>query len=408
MKNSLHLILAFALGVPFLALSCAHTRAAAASKSNATASGASGSGLVDSVATGNGAASASAASDASGTAAERVPQAQNAKDSGQKQDEPRRIVQKPAVIKVELPPSSGSNPFSGSCYTAKGMRLEFADEKKLRVYSYNTKDECWERELAASYSFNVAKAKLYVRTDCVYEDGDKLDSAKELYNKLWPRVKRSCKKYLSTSHFNSASKKAFMNYAMQNLENSSRARFERLTTFSYRLLDGGKRLELTTLLESELSQAARGQIIGTDKTGRIQIAFTNLTVQILALDDSAASSSFYIGNCEFDEDARKVYAQMFRIIQSEGRDRTVYESMQEAGIFEAAYSVKTQVNNVALKQRYNVYDALYKFTVASMPEVVDGEGRVEGLPALEQIEIPVRLHVDKYILKKEDNSAPEK
>jgi hypothetical protein len=43
-----------------------------------------------------------------------------------------------------------------------------------------------------------------------------------------------------------------------------------------------------------------------------------------------------------------------------------------------------------------------------MPEVVDGEGRVEGLPALEQIEIPVRLHVDKYILKKEDNSAPEK
>ncbi len=397
-----HLILIFALGFSFLALSCAHTSASAASKGNESASGASGSGLVESGATVGG------TSNASGAAAEKTVQLQDAKEPDQKQNEPRRLTQKPAVIKVELPPSSGSNPFAGSCYAAKGMRVEFSDEKKLRVYSYNTKDECWERELAASYSFNVAKAKLYVRTDCVYEDGDKLDSAKELYNKLWPKVKKACKKYLSTSHFNSASKKAFMNYAMQNLENSSRARFERLTTFSYKLLDGGKRLELTTLLESELSQAAKGQIIGTDKAGRIQLAFTNLTVQILALDDSAASSSFFIGNCEFDEDEKKVYAQMFRITQSEGRDRTVYESMQEAGIFEAAYSVKTQVNNVALKQRYNVYDALYKFTVASMPEVVDGEGRVEGLPPLEQIEIPVRLHVDKYILKKEDNSAPEK
>ncbi|MBQ1713278.1 MAG: hypothetical protein II030_02665, partial [Treponema sp.] len=95
----------------------------------------------------------------------------------------------------------------------------------------------------------------------------------------------------------------------------------------------------------------------------------------------------------------KVSARMFRIFQSKDKGKTVYESMEEAGLFEATYSVKTSVNTFAQKQHFSVYDGIYNFKVVSMPD---------ASPALEKIEIPVYLHVDKYVLKKEQNSDSEK
>lgn len=337
--------------------------------------------------------------------------------------EPKRTFPNPAPINVELPPSSGNNLFAGNTYSTRNLKVEFVDAKKLTASFYSSQDECWSKDFSASYSFNTAKSKLYVRIDSVYEDGEKLSSAKDLYHYLWPKVRKKCKKYLSATNFNSASKKSFNRYAMENLDNSSRARFEKLLTFTYRFLDKGNKLELTSSLEPELSEVAKGQLIGMDKSGRIQLAFSNLTVQILCLGDKSSSKeakdakeakeakgasaqdtdsqedSFYIGNCEFNSQENKVSARMFRIFQSKDKDKTVYESMQEAGLFEATYSVKTSVNTFAQKQHFSVYDGIYSFKVISMPE---------ASPALEKIEIPVYLHVDKYVLKKEQNSDSEK
>ncbi len=328
--------------------------------------------------------------------------------------EPKRTFPNPAPINVELPPSSGNNLFAGNTYSTRNLKVEFVDAKKLTASFYSSQDECWSKEFSASYSFNTAKSKLYVRIDSVYEDGEKLSSAKDLYHYLWPKVRKKCKKYLSATNFNSASKKSFNRYAMENLDNSSRARFEKLLTFTYRFLDKGNKLELTSSLEPELSEVAKGQLIGMDKSGRIQLAFSNLTVQILCLGDKSSSKeakeasaqdtdfqedSFFIGNCEFNSQENKVSARMFRIFQSKDKGKTVYESMQEAGLFEATYSVKTSVNTFAQKQHFSVYDGIYNFKVVSMPE---------ASPALEKIEIPVYLHVDKYVLKKEQNSDSEK
>ena len=335
--------------------------------------------------------------------------------------EPKRTFPNPAPINVELPPSSGTNVFAGNTFSAKNLKVEFVDGKKLTASFYSQQDDCWSKEFSASYSFNSAKAKLYIRIDSVYEDGEKLSSAKDLYHYLWPQIKKKNKKYLSATNFNSASKKNFNRYAMENLDNSSRARFEKLITFSYRLLDKGNKLELTSPLEKELSEVAKGQLIGMDKSGRIQLAFSNLTVQILCLgaktnstgaksqssdlqsaDSQSVDSqedSFYIGNCEFNNEEKKVTAKMFRIFQSNEKGKTVYESMQEAGLFEATYTVKSEVNTFAQKQHFSVYDGIYSFKVASMPECA---------PSLEKIDIPVYLHVDKYVLKKEQNSDSEK
>lgn len=362
------------------------------SGSNASASSASAS-----------AASASAASSTEVAVAEE-----------KKPAEPKRTFPNPAPINVELPPSSGNNLFAGNTYSTRNLKVEFVDAKKLTASFYSSQDECWSKEFSASYSFNTAKSKLYVKIDSVYEDGEKLSSAKDLYHYLWPKVRKKCKKYLSATNFNSASKKSFNRYAMENLDNSSRARFEKLLTFTYRFLDKGNKLELTSSLEPELSEVAKGQLIGMDKSGRIQLAFSNLTVQILCLGDKSSSKdakdasaqdkdsqedSFYIGNCEFNSQENKVSARMFRIFQSKDKGKTVYESMQEAGLFEATYSVKTSVNTFAQKQHFSVYDGIYSFKVISMPE---------ASPALEKIEIPVYLHVDKYVLKKEQNSDSEK
>lgn len=355
-------------------------------------------------------ASASAAS-ASAASSTEVAVAEEKKPS-----EPKRTFPNPAPINVELPPSSGNNLFAGNTYSTRNLKVEFVDAKKLTASFYSSQDECWSKEFSASYSFNTAKSKLYVRIDSVYEDGEKLSSAKDLYHYLWPKVRKKCKKYLSATNFNSASKKSFNRYAMENLDNSSRARFEKLLTFTYRFLDKGNKLELTSSLEPELSEVAKGQLIGMDKSGRIQLAFSNLTVQILCLGDKSSAKaagvlgadskdtdsqedSFYIGNCEFNSQENKVSARMFRIFQSKDKGKTVYESMQEAGLFEATYSVKTSVNTFAQKQHFSVYDGIYSFKVISMPE---------ASPALEKIEIPVYLHVDKYVLKKEQNSDSEK
>lgn len=357
----------------------------------------------------NASASSASASSASAASSTEVAVAEEKKPA-----EPKRTFPNPAPINVELPPSSGNNLFAGNTYSTRNLKVEFVDAKKLTASFYSSQDECWSKEFSASYSFNTAKSKLYVRIDSVYEDGEKLSSAKDLYHYLWPKVRKKCKKYLSATNFNSASKKSFNRYAMENLDNSSRARFEKLLTFTYRFLDKGNKLELTSSLEPELSEVAKGQLIGMDKSGRIQLAFSNLTVQILCLGDKSSSKdakeanaqdtdsqedSFYIGNCEFNSQENKVSARMFRIFQSKDKGKTVYESMQEAGLFEATYSVKTSVNTFAQKQHFSVYDGIYNFKVVSMPE---------ASPALEKIEIPVYLHVDKYVLKKEQNSDSEK
>ncbi len=359
-------------------------------------------------------ASASSASASAASASADAHSTEVAVAEEKKPAEPKRTFPNPAPINVELPPSSGNNLFAGNTYSTRNLKLEFVDAKKLTASFYSSQDECWSKEFSASYSFNTAKSKLYVRIDSVYEDGEKLSSAKDLYHYLWPKVRKKCKKYLSTTNFNSASKKSFNRYAMENLDNSSRARFEKLLTFTYRFLDKGNKLELTSSLEPELSEVAKGQLIGMDKSGRIQLAFSNLTVQILCLGDKSSSKeakdasaqdkdsqedSFYIGNCEFNSQENKVSARMFRIFQSKDKGKTVYESMQEAGLFEATYSVKTSVNTFAQKQHFSVYDGIYSFKVISMPEASF---------ALEKIEIPVYLHVDKYVLKKEQNSDSEK
>ncbi|MBQ2572274.1 MAG: hypothetical protein II579_07380, partial [Treponema sp.] len=360
--------------------------------------------------------SASSASERSGSNASAASSTEVAVAEEKKPAEPKRTFPNPAPINVELPPSSGNNLFAGNTYSTRNLKVEFVDAKKLTASFYSSQDECWSKEFSASYSFNTAKSKLYVRIDSVYEDGEKLSSAKDLYHYLWPKVRKKCKKYLSATNFNSASKKSFNRYAMENLDNSSRARFEKLLTFTYRFLDKGNKLELTSSLEPELSEVAKGQLIGMDKSGRIQLAFSNLTVQILCLggkssskaagvlgadskDTDSQEDSFYIGNCEFNSQENKVSARMFRIFQSKDKGKTVYESMQEAGLFEATYSVKTSVNTFAQKQHFSVYDGIYNFKVVSMPE---------ASPALEKIEIPVYLHVDKYVLKKEQNSDSEK
>ncbi|MBQ2355007.1 MAG: hypothetical protein II397_04205 [Treponema sp.] len=360
--------------------------------------------------------SASSASERSESNASAASSTEVAVAEEKKPAEPKRTFPNPAPINVELPPSSGNNLFAGNTYSTRNLKVEFVDAKKLTASFYSSQDECWSKEFSASYSFNTAKSKLYVRIDSVYEDGEKLSSAKDLYHYLWPKVRKKCKKYLSATNFNSASKKSFNRYAMENLDNSSRARFEKLLTFTYRFLDKGNKLELTSSLEPELSEVAKGQLIGMDKSGRIQLAFSNLTVQILCLggkssskaagvlgadskDTDSQEDSFYIGNCEFNSQENKVSARMFRIFQSKDKGKTVYESMQEAGLFEATYSVKTSVNTFAQKQHFSVYDGIYNFKVVSMPE---------ASPALEKIEIPVYLHVDKYVLKKEQNSDSEK
>lgn len=362
-------------------------------------------------------ASASSASASAASASADAHSTEVAVAEEKKPAESKRTFPNPAPINVELPPSSGNNLFAGNTYSTRNLKVEFVDAKKLTASFYSSQDECWSKEFSASYSFNTAKSKLYVRIDSVYEDGEKLSSAKDLYHYLWPKVRKKCKKYLSATNFNSASKKSFNRYAMENLDNSSRARFEKLLTFTYRFLDKGNKLELTSSLEPQLSEVAKGQLIGMDKSGRIQLAFSNLTVQILCLGDKSSSKeakdakeasaqdtdfqedSFYIGNCEFNSQENKVSARMFRIFQSKDKGKTVYESMQEAGLFEATYSVKTSVNTFAQKQHFSVYDGIYSFKVVSMPEASS---------ALEKIEIPVYLHVDKYVLKKEQNSDSEK
>lgn len=402
-----------ALGFSFLIASCISSCASNPANSSGGNVSVSNAELANSPGT-----SASSASSASAASSTEVAVAEEKKPA-----EPKRTFPNPAPINVELPPSSGNNLFVGNTYSTRNLKVEFVDAKKLTASFYSSQDECWSKEFSASYSFNTAKSKLYVRIDSVYEDGEKLSSAKDLYHYLWPKVRKKCKKYLSATNFNSASKKSFNRYAMENLDNSSRARFEKLLTFTYRFLDKGNKLELTSSLEPELSEVAKGQLIGMDKSGRIQLAFSNLTVQILCLGDKSSSKeakdakdakdakeasaqdtdsqedSFYIGNCEFNSQENKVSARMFRIFQSKDKGKTVYESMQEAGLFEATYSVKTSVNTFAQKQHFSVYDGIYNFKVVSMPE---------ASPALEKIEIPVYLHVDKYVLKKEQNSDSEK
>ena len=405
-----------ALGFSFLIASCISSCASNPANSSGGNVSVSNAELANSPGT-----SASSASERSGSNASASSASASAAHSTEvavaeekKPAEPKRTFPNPAPINVELPPSSGNNLFAGNTYSTRNLKVEFVDAKKLTASFYSSQDECWSKEFSASYSFNTAKSKLYVRIDSVYEDGEKLSSAKDLYHYLWPRVRKKCKKYLSATNFNSASKKSFNRYAMENLDNSSRARFEKLLTFTYRFLDKGNKLELTSSLEPELSEVAKGQLIGMDKSGRIQLAFSNLTVQILCLGDKSSSKeakdasaqdtdsqegSFYIGNCEFNSQENKVSARMFRIFQSKDKGKTVYESMQEAGLFEATYSVKTSVNTFAQKQHFSVYDGIYNFKVVSMPE---------ASPALEKIEIPVYLHVDKYVLKKEQNSDSEK
>ena len=399
-----------ALGFSFLIASCISSCASNPANSSGGDVSVTNAELANSPGT-----SASSASSASAASSTEVAVAEEKKPA-----EPKRTFPNPAPINVELPPSSGNNLFAGNTYSTRNLKVEFVDAKKLTASFYSSQDECWSKEFSASYSFNTAKSKLYVRIDSVYEDGEKLSSAKDLYHYLWPKVRKKCKKYLSATNFNSASKKSFNRYAMENLDNSSRARFEKLLTFTYRFLDKGNKLELTSSLEPELSEVAKGQLIGMDKSGRIQLAFSNLTVQILCLGDKSSSKeakdakeakeasaqdtdsqedSFYIGNCEFNSQENKVSARMFRIFQSKDKGKTVYESMQEAGLFEATYSVKTSVNTFAQKQHFSVYDGIYSFKVVSMPE---------ASPALEKIEIPVYLHVDKYVLKKEQNSDSEK
>jgi len=311
-----------------------------------------------------------------------------------KKEEMQDIIEKNSSVKLELPLSSGVNLFAGNVYSAKNLKIHFLDEKKMMASSYNFDDECWEKELEASYSFNAANAKLYIKVDSVYDKGKKISSAKELYSSLWPSVKKNCKKYLGESNFDSSSKKNFMNYSMQNLRNSTQARFQNLLTFSYKFSKDGKKLELNSPLETALSEVSKGQIIGFDKSGRIQLAFSNLTVQILNMDSpsNTSSESFYLGNCVFDEGEKKIMAQMFRVSQSVKNSNTVYDSMQKAGFFEATYTVTKKTNKFAMKQRFSVYDGLYSFNVSFMPE---------GLPELKKIEIPVHLRADKYILKKE-------
>ena len=399
-----------ALGFSFLIASCISSCASNPANSSGGNVSVSNAELANSPGT-----SASSASERSGSNASAASSTEVAEEK--KPAAPKRTFPNPAPINVELPPSSGNNLFAGNTYSTRNLKVEFVDAKKLTASFYSSQDECWSKEFSASYSFNTAKSKLYVRIDSVYEDGEKLSSAKDLYHYLWPKVRKKCKKYLSATNFNSASKKSFNRYAMENLDNSSRARFEKLLTFTYRFLDKGNKLELTSSLEPELSDVAKGQLIGMDKSGRIQLAFSNLTVQILCLGDKLSSKeakdakeasaqdagsqedSFYIGNCEFNSQENKVSARMFRIFQSKDKGKTVYESMQEAGLFEATYSVKTSVNTFAQKQHFSVYDGIYSFKVVSMPE---------ASPALEKIEIPVYLHVDKYVLKKEQNSDSEK
>lgn len=398
-----------ALGFSFLIASCISSCASNPANSSGGNVSVSNAELANSPGT-----SASSASERSGSNASAASSTEVAVAEEKKPAEPKRTFPNPAPINVELPPSSGNNLFAGNTYSTRNLKVEFVDAKKLTASFYSSQDECWSKEFSASYSFNTAKSKLYVRIDSVYEDGEKLSSAKDLYHYLWPKVRKKCKKYLSATNFNSASKKSFNRYAMENLDNSSRARFEKLLTFTYRFLDKGNKLELTSSLEPELSEVAKGQLIGMDKSGRIQLAFSNLTVQILCLGDKSSSKeakdasaqdtdsqkdSFYIGNCEFNSQENKVSARMFRIFQSKDKGKTVYESMQEAGLFEATYSVKTSVNTFAQKQHFSVYDGIYNFKVVSMPE---------ASPALEKIEIPVYLHVDKYVLKKEQNSDSEK
>ena len=405
-----------ALGFSFLIASCISSCASNPANSSGGNVSVTNAELANSPGT-----SASSASERSGSNASASSASASAASSTEvavaeekKPAEPKRTFPNPAPINVELPPSSGNNLFAGNTYSTRNLKVEFVDAKKLTASFYSSQDECWSKEFSASYSFNTAKSKLYVRIDSVYEDGEKLSSAKDLYHYLWPKVRKKCKKYLSATNFNSASKKSFNRYAMENLDNSSRARFEKLLTFTYRFLDKGNKLELTSSLEPELSEVAKGQLIGMDKSGRIQLAFSNLTVQILCLGDKSSSKeakeasaqdtdsqkdSFYIGNCEFNSQENKVSARMFRIFQSKDKGKTVYESMQEAGLFEATYSVKTSVNTFAQKQHFSVYDGIYNFKVVSMPE---------ASPALEKIEIPVYLHVDKYVLKKEQNSDSEK
>lgn len=393
-----------ALGFSFLIASCISSCASNPANSSGGNVSVSNAELANSPGT-----SASSAASASAASSTEVAVAEEKKPA-----EPKRTFPNPAPINVELPPSSGNNLFAGNTYSTRNLKVEFVDAKKITASFYSSQDECWSKEFSASYSFNTAKSKLYVRIDSVYEDGEKLSSAKDLYHYLWPKVRKKCKKYLSATNFNSASKKSFNRYAMENLDNSSRARFEKLLTFTYKFLDKGNKLELTSSLEPELSEVAKGQLIGMDKSGRIQLAFSNLTVQILCLGDKSSSKeakeasaqdtdsqedSFYIGNCEFNSQENKVSARMFRIFQSKDKGKTVYESMQEAGLFEATYSVKTSVNTFAQKQHFSVYDGIYSFKVVSMPE---------ASPALEKIEIPVYLHVDKYVLKKEQNSDSEK
>lgn len=402
-----------ALGFSFLIASCISSCASNPANSSGENASVSNAELANSPGTSASSASERSRSNASADAhSTEVAVAEEKKPA-----EPKRTFPNPAPINVELPPSSGNNLFVGNTYSTGNLKVEFVDAKKLTASFYSLQDECWSKEFSASYSFNIAKSKLYVRIDSVYEDGEKLSSAKDLYHYLWPKVRKKCKKYLSATNFNSASKKSFNRYAMENLDNSSRARFEKLLTFTYRFLDKGNKLELTSSLEPELSEVAKGQLIGMDKSGRIQLAFSNLTVQILCLGDKSSSKeakdakdasaqdtdsqedSFYIGNCEFNSQENKVSARMFRIFQSKDKGKTVYESMQEAGLFEATYSVKTSVNTFAQKQHFSVYDGIYNFKVVSMPE---------ASPALEKIEIPVYLHVDKYVLKKEQNSDSEK
>ena len=400
-----------ALGFSFLIASCISSCASNPANSSGGNASVTNAELANSPGT-----SASSASERSGSNASAASSTEVAVAEEKKPAEPKRTFPNPAPINVELPPSSGNNLFAGNTYSTRNLKVEFVDAKKLTASFYSSQDECWSKEFSASYSFNTAKSKLYVRIDSVYEDGEKLSSAKDLYHYLWPKVRKKCKKYLSATNFNSASKKSFNRYAMENLDNSSRARFEKLLTFTYRFLDKGNKLELTSSLEPELSEVAKGQLIGMDKSGRIQLAFSNLTVQILCLggkssskaagvlgadskDTDSQEDSFYIGNCEFNSQENKVSARMFRIFQSKDKGKTVYESMQEAGLFEATYSVKTSVNTFAQKQHFSVYDGIYNFKVVSMPE---------ASPALEKIEIPVYLHVDKYVLKKEQNSDSEK
>ena len=404
-----------ALGFSFLIASCISSCASNPANSSGGNASVTNAELANSPGT-----SASSASERSGSNASAASSTEVAVAEEKKPAEPKRTFPNPAPINVELPPSSGNNLFAGNTYSTRNLKVEFVDAKKLTASFYSAEDECWSKEFSASYSFNTAKSKLYVRIDSVYEDGEKLSSAKDLYHYLWPKVRKKCKKYLSATNFNSASKKSFNRYAMENLDNSSRARFEKLLTFTYRFLDKGNKLELTSSLEPELSEVAKGQLIGMDKSGRIQLAFSNLTVQILCLGDKSSSKeakeakdakeasaqntdsqedSFYIGNCEFNSQENKVSARMFRIFQSKDKGKTVYESMQEAGLFEATYSVKTSVNTFAQKQHFSVYDGIYNFKVVSMPD---------ASPAIEKIEIPVYLHVDKYVLKKEQNSDSEK